>query len=450
MLQAIRDWVWGTPLLLLIVGSGVYFTLRLNFVQFRYLPYALRLAFTRHDDRAEGDISHFQSLMTALAGTIGIGSIAGVATAMVAGGVGALFWMVICALVGMAIRYAEALMALKYRIRDKRGEMAGGPMYAIEKGLNWKWLAAIFSVAGAIAALTTGNMVQSNAMVDVVLTLVPIPRIWVGLLLAGLTAIVLFGGIRKIGRVNEFLVPIMTLLYLIGGVIIILMHLSEVPHLVGLIFRSALSGQAALGGFAGSTVMMAIQMGISRGVFASESGLGSAPIAAAAAKSDVPGRQAMISMTGGFLAVCIICVITGLVIGIGGGFGERSANGQLINGATLTILSFSNSIPGGGYIVVVGSLLFAYSTILSWSYYGERCVEYLFHERVIPWYRIFFILMVVLGAVLHLEVVWNLADLANALMAVPNLIGLLFLSKMVALEHRTFTRLLHQERGELL
>lgn len=449
MLQVVHDWIWGTPLLLLILGTGIYFTIRLDFVQFRYLGYALRLAFTRHDDRAEGDISHFQSLMTALAGTIGIGSIAGVATAMLAGGVGALFWMVICALVGMSTRYGEALMALKYRVRDKRGEMAGGPMYAIEGGLNWKWLAVIFSIAGAIAAVTTGNMVQSNAMVDVVLTVLPVSRLWVGVALAVLTAIVLFGGIRKIGRVNEFLVPIMTLLYLVGGLIIIAIHIHRLPMAVVWIVRAAFTTQAAFGGFAGSTIMLAIQLGIARGVFASESGLGSAPIAAAAAKSDVPGRQAMISMTGGFLAVCVICVITGLVIAIGGVFGDVGPDGTPINGALLTILAFSKSIPGGGYIVIVGSLLFAYSTILSWSYYGERCIEYLFHERIIWWYRWFFIAMVAAGAVLQLHVVWNLADIANAFMAIPNMIGLLFLSKAIVLEHRSFVRLVAHERGEL-
>jgi AGCS family alanine or glycine:cation symporter len=448
-LQIIRDWLWGVPLIALLVGTGVYLTIRLRGLQFRYLGYALKLAFTRHDDTAQGDISHFQALMTSLAAIIGIGSLAGVATALVTGGLGALFWMIIAALIGMATKYAEAILAIKYREVDELGEMSGGPMYYIERGMKWKKiakvLAVIFSIAGALTALTTGNMVQSSSITDVLHEILNVDRWGVGVVIAILTGLVLFGGIKNIGRVASVLVPVMSIFYIVGGLIILVMRYDQLPAAIELIVTSAFSGQAAIGGLAGSTIWMAIQMGVSRGVFASESGLGSSPIAAAAAKSDVPGRQAMISMTGAFLAVCVVCTITGLVLAVTGVLGAVDSQGHLLNGLPLTVRAFAEAIPWGEFIVIISAILFAYSTILGWAYYGEKCAEYLLGERAIFSYRALFTLIVIAGAVLHIDIVWNLADITNALMALPNLIALIVLAGVVSRETKSFLKLVHRE-----
>lgn len=440
MLQMIRNYIWGPPLLILILGTGVYLTLRLRGLQFRYLWHALKMVFTRHDDLSKGDISHFQALMTALAATIGIGNIAGVATAIATGGVGALFWMVVAALFGMATIYSEAFLSITYRIQDKRGEMVGGPMYYLWRGVGWRWLGICFAIAGALSALTTGNMVQSNSITDVVLELFTANRWIVGAIIAILIGIVLFGGIRSIGRVASILVPTMALFYLCGGLIIILLNLTQLPDAIATIFREAFSPAAPIGGSVG--MFVALQMGVARGLFASEAGLGSTPIAAAAARTDVPGRQAMIAMTGAFLSVCVVCVVTGLVIAITGVSGFR--------GVSLTVAAFNSGLPYGKYIVIVGAMLFGYSTILGWSYYGEKCCEFLMGERIIPIYRVIFSLAIVLGAALELELVWGLADITNAFMAIPNLIGLIMLGGIVSRCTKGFLVKLRQERLQLL
>ncbi|MDR3623978.1 MAG: sodium:alanine symporter family protein [Chlamydiales bacterium] len=446
-LLRIDGWVWGPALLIFLVGTGVYLTFLLRGLQFCYLGYALKLAFSRHNKEGAGDISHFQSLMTSLAATIGIGNIAGVATAIMIGGAGALFWMWITALVGMATKYSEAILAVKYRIVDKRGEMAGGPMYFIERGFGCKWLAILFALFGAVAALGTGNMVQSHSVADAVQTLLPVNHWWIGISLGILTACVLFGGVKSIGKVSSVLVPVMALLYLLGGLAILVISYDKLPKAFVLIVESAFTGQAAVGGFVGSSLLLAIQMGVARGVFSNEAGLGTASIAAAAAKTDVPGRQALISMTGTFLATLVVCTITGLVITTTGVIGSVGQSGELLNGGPLTMRAFDSVLPGGGLIVTIGVVLFAYSTIIGWAYYGEKCIEYLFGERSINLYRLLFTLFVVLGSGLSLDVVWSLADISNGLMAIPNLIGVLGLSHVVASETRAFERLLKTENS---
>ena len=328
IIDLLNDWIWGIPLLILLVLVGLYLTIRTRALQFRYLFYAHKLAFTRHDDTAKGDISHFQALMTAIAASIGIGSITGVATAIAIGGLGSLVWMWGAALFGMATKYGEAILAIKYRITDELGEMCGGPMYYIAKGMRWKWLGALFSILGAITAIGTGNMVQSNSVALAVADLCHIDPLWSGMILMGVVGMALMRGIKRIGKVAGVLVPTMSLFYIIGGLFIIALKIEAVPATFIIIFKAAFQGQAALGGFAGASAMTAIQSGISRGVFSSEAGLGSSPIAAAAAKTDTPGRQALISMCSVFITTGIVCTITGLVIGVSGVLGEIGTDGK--------------------------------------------------------------------------------------------------------------------------
>lgn len=444
-LQVVENWIWGAPLLILLSGAGLYLSLILRGIQFRYLFYSIKLAFTRHDDRAKGDISHFQALMTALAGMIGIGSISGVATAIAAGGLGALFWMWVAGLLGMATKYAEAILAIRYRSTDEKGEMCGGPMYYLEKGMKAKWLGIMFAISGAIAALGTGNLVQANSISDALGNFLGVEPFWTGIFLAVITGAALFGGIKSISKIASVLVPAMALFYILGGIIIVLAEYQNIPSAIAMIFESAFTGQAAMGGFLGSTVMTAIQYGFSRGIFSSEAGLGSAPIAAAAAKTDVPARQALVSMSGVFITTFIVCTITGLAIGVTGVLGDYSATGELLNGSVMTIEAFTRIFPSGGMIVTISIILFGYSTILSWAYYGEKCMEYLMGIRIVPLYRVFFTLILIPGAVLSLNLVWSLANITNGLMAFPNLIGLLGLSSVVSRETKDFKKLLKKE-----
>ncbi len=439
--------LWNGFLIYLLLGVGLYFTVRLRGMQFRYLPYALKLAFTRNDRNAEGDISQFQSLMTALAATIGIGSIAGMATALMAGGFGAVFWMWVVAAIGMVTKYAEAILAVKYRRLDAAGKMSGGPMHYIEQGLGWKGLAKGFAIAGALSSFAGGNLTQSHSIAAAMHEMFSIPHLWTGASIALLTGAVLLGGIRGLGRVNAVLVPVMALLYIGGGLVILALHAGKIPASFLLIFQNAFTGQAAVGGFLGAGVMGAVQMGIVRGISSNEAGLGSAPIAAAAAKTDFPGRQALISMTGVFLSSFIVCTITVLVVCVTGVFGSTDASGVLLNGAPLVMRAFESTIPSGKWIVAVGIVLFGYSTILGWSYYGERCMEYLFGNRILPSYRLLFIAVAFIGPLFSLDVVWALVDIMNGLMALPNLIGLLFLAPVVVRESRGFFQMLEQEKS---
>jgi alanine or glycine:cation symporter, AGCS family len=446
LLNSIDAWLWGKFLIFLLVAVGILLTIRLRGMQFRYLIYSLKLAFTRKDNNAAGDVSQFESLMTALAATIGIGSIAGVATAIMAGGFGAIFWMWIIALIGMVTKFAEAILAVKFRVVDKKGGMCGGPMYYIAQGLNMRWLGALFAFFGALSAFAGGNMTQSNSVAAALQELIHLPPLWTGVILSLLTAIVLLGGIKSIGKLSAYLVPLMALMYVLGGVIILVICYEQIPMAFFFIFKNAFTGQAAVGGFLGAGVMTAIQLGVARGVSSNEAGLGSAPIAAAAAKTDVPGRQALISMTGVFLSSLVVCTITALVVSVTGVLGQVGSNGVALNGAPLVMQAFKAILPGGDLIVAIGLVLFGYTTIVGWAYYGEKCVEFLAGGRLILFYRFCFCGVAFLGAIMSFDIVWPLVDIMNGLMALPNLIGLFALSGVVVAEANAFFKLLQREK----
>lgn len=443
MFDTLGGWVWGPVMLVFLVGTGVYLTLRLAFLQFTMLPFALKQAFSpnrKNPDGSEdpGDISHFGALMTALSATIGTGNIAGVATAVVLGGPGAVFWMWITAIFGMATKFGEGVLAVKYRIVNERGEMSGGPMYYIERGLNWKWLAVLFALFGTLASFGIGSSVQSNSVAHSIQASFGIDPMITGIVLTIFTAVVILGGIKSIATASSFIVPFMAVCYVVGGLVIIFMHLDLLGPALATIFEDAFSGQAVAGGAIGTV----IRYGVARGVFSNEAGMGSAPIAAAAAKTDHPVRQALVSMTGTFLDTIVVCSITGLVLVMGGIY----TNGE--TGAALTTNTFNQLLPGpGGWIVTIGLVFFAYSTILGWSYYGEKCAAYLLGERFVLPYRIIYVATVMLGTIASLDLVWAAADTFNGLMAVPNLIALVLLSGVIVKETRDFTA--KRKRGEL-
>ncbi len=437
LIQTVGNAVWGPPMIVLLLGTGLYLTVLLGGVQFRLLGHALWLALIKRkeDTPAEGDISHFQALMTALSATVGTGNIAGVATAIAAGGPGALFWMWMTGLVGMATKYAEAVLAVKYRVQDEMGTMSGGPMYYLARGLGLPWLGALFAFFAAFAAFGIGNMVQSNSVADALHSAFGVPVAVTGTVLAVLTALVILGGIRSIARVTEVLVPLMIVLYMVGGAVVLLLHLDRLPAAFAAIFRGAFHPTAAVGGFLGATVAQTLRYGVARGIFSNESGLGSSPIAAAAARTRDPVRQALVSMTQTFIDTLVVCSFTGLVILTTGAW----TTGE--TGAALTARAFGRGLPALGETVVAVSLaLFAYSTLLGWSYYGEKALEYLLGVRAVFPYRLVFSVLVLVGALVRLETVWALADVMNGLMAVPNLVGLLGLSGVVAAETRRYLR----------
>ncbi len=425
---------WGLPLMILLVATGLWLTISLRGIQFRKLWYSLWLALIKRKDDGdqEGDITHFQALMTALSATVGTGNIAGVATAIAAGGPGALFWMWITGLVGMATKYSEAVLAVKYRITDEAGTMSGGPMYYITRGLGWKWLGTLFALFASIAAFGIGNLVQSNSIADAVEATFGVPFYVTGIVLAIAAGLVIFGGIKNIGKVTGILVPAMIVFYMGGALIILLMNITAIPAAFALIFESAFSPTAASGGFLGAGVMMAIRMGVSRGIFSNESGLGSAAIAAAAAQTKHPVTQGLVSMTQTFIDTLVVCTLTGLVLIVTGAWDTGK------NGAELTSFAFQSGMPGGGFIVTIGLILFAFSTILGWSYYGEKSIEYLLGAKAVMPYRLVFVICVGFGAVMKLELVWSLADIFNRLMAIPNLIGLLALTPIIVKETKDY------------
>ena len=430
MLNAVDSFLWGVPLITLLVGTGILLTIRLSLIQVVHLPRALALIL-RAKNHGEGDISSFKALCVALAATIGTGNIVGVATAVKVGGPGAIFWMWMAAFFGMATKYAEGLLAVKYRTTDERGEIAGGPMYYIRHGMGEKYrpLATFFAAATVLVAFFgIGTFPQVHAIVDSVELSFGVPRIATDLVLTALIAAITIGGLRSIAHVSARIIPFMAVLYIVICAGIILMHLSEIPAAIALILDSAFTGTAAAGGFAGSTVMMAMKNGIARGVFSNESGLGSAPIAAAAAKTKEPAEQGLISMTGTFIDTIIICSMTGLVLVLTGAWHGDAA------GAAFT--SLYGSI--GGALLTVSLALFAFTTILGWNYYGERAVLYLAGMRAILPYRLVFIALIACGAFLKLEAIWVLADIVNGLMAIPNLIALIALSGIVVRETRTY------------
>lgn len=434
LLKALDAFVWGPPLLILLVGTGIYLTIRLGLLQIARLPKAFQLIFTK--DKGHGDVSSFAALCTALAATVGTGNIIGVATAIKVGGPGALFWMWMAAFFGMATKYAEGLLAIKYRTKDANGAVAGGPMHYILLGMGEKWrpLAIFFALAGVLVALLgIGTFTQVNSITESIQNTAQVEPAITALVLSVFVAIAVFGGLKSISKVSTAVVPFMAIVYILGTLTVILFNIEKIPATLALIFTSAFSPAAAVGGFAGASIRMAIQNGVARGVFSNESGLGSAPIAAAAAKTNEPVEQGLISMTGTFIDTLIICTLTGLTILVTGVW-----SGEL-NGVALTQSAFSMVFSDFGSIVLtIFLVLFAFTTILGWNYYGERCFEFLFGVRFIWLYRVVFVLMVLLGGFIELDMVWIIADIVNALMALPNLIALLVLSPVVIAETKQY------------
>ncbi len=427
LISSLSSFVWGVPMLTLLVGTGIYLTIRLKFMQFWALPQAIKLIFS-HEKDADGDISHFAALMTALAATVGIGNIVGVATAITLGGPGAVFWMWITGLVGMTTKYAEAVLAVKYRKKGKHS-FRGGPMYYLTLGAKLPWLGMLFAIFTVFASFGIGNMTQANAVSSALLSNFDIPT-WVsGVVLLTFTSLVILGGIKSIGKFTSFLVPIMIVFYVGCALIILFSNLDKLPHAFYLIFYHAFNPIAAGGGFIGATIATALRYGVARGVFSNESGLGSAPIAAAAAKTSDPVRQALVSMTQTFIDTLVVCTMTALIILISPFWQEGVSAGEL------TLKSFGFHLGSfGGFVVTIATVLFAYSTILGWSYYGEKAFEYIFGLRKVKIFRVIFASAVIVGAMLKLDFVWNFSDLTNGLMAIPNLIGLLLLSNVVVSE----------------
>ncbi|NPU99805.1 MAG: alanine:cation symporter family protein [Brevinematales bacterium] len=433
-IKFINGYLWGPPMLILLIGTHMFLTIRLRFIQ-SYTFFGIKLS-VKKDDEGKGDVSQFGALTAALAATIGTGNIIGVATAISMGGPGAVFWMWITGVLGIATKYAEGVLAVKYRVKTSDGTMLGGPMYALEKGMKMKWLAVLFSIFTAVAAFGIGNMVQANSIAGMVKDTFQIDPAITGIVLTVLTALVILGGVKAIARVTSLLVPLMAFFYVLGCIIILFINGSFIIPALGLIARSAFTPEAAGGGFVGATLMMTLRYGIARGLFSNESGLGSAPILAASAQTRNPVRQALVSATGTFWDTVVVCAMTGLVLVTT----IMKFPDTLMNykDAQLTKMAFSQ-IPVVGPIVLTGGLLtFVYSTILGWSYYGERAVEYLFGKVSIIPYRVVWVVAVFVGSVLSLNLVFDFADAMNAMMAIPNIVTLIFLSGVVAAETKKY------------
>lgn len=425
-IDAASSFLWGWPLIVLLFGTHLYLTFRTGFIQ-KHLFKAIKISFQK-DEGAEGDVSQFGALATALAATIGTGNIVGVATAIVAGGPGAVLWMWLTGIFGIATKYSEALLSVKYRVQKESG-FAGGPMYVLERGLNMKWLGVIFAALTAVAAFGIGNMVQANSIAHLSQDTLGLNPHIAGAIMALLTALVILGGIKSIAKVCERLVPFMAIIYIIGAVTLLILNFSTLGDSIALIFESAFSGSAALGGFAGAAMKEVVKAGVSRGLFSNESGLGSAPIVAAAARTKNPVRQALVSSTGTFWDTVVICALTGLVIVNSGYWTEEG-----LNGAKLTSEAFTHIGVIGPIFLTFSLLTFVFSTILGWSYYGEKAAEYLFGIKALIPYRILWVIFVYVGSVQTLDLVWDFADLANGLMAIPNVLSLILLGKVLKSE----------------
>ncbi len=427
-LEVVSGVVWGPVTLVILLGTGIYLTMGLRFMPWWRLGSAFVLLWRGRRSQEAGEITPFQALMTALSATIGTGNIAGVATAIALGGPGAVLWMWLTALFGMATKYAEAVLAVQYREQDPLGQYVGGPMYYIRNGLGkgWRWLGWAFALFGTIAAFGIGNMVQANSVADAVESVWSISHGWTGGVLMVLTGAVILGGIRRIAQVASKLVPLMALAYFVAAGSILVLHWQELPAALQLIVTEAFGPSAISGGMAGAVVWAAIRYGVARGIFSNEAGLGSAPIAHAAARADDPVRQGMVAMLGTFIDTLVVCTLTALVILVSGLWSDGS------NGAALSTAAFEASLPGyGAYIVSGGLVVFAFTTILGWSYYGERCAEFLFGVWVILPYRLLWLAAIPLGALGKLNTIWSVADVMNGLMALPNLMALLLLSPVV-------------------
>ena len=427
IVDTINGFVWGPVMLILLLGTGIYLSIGLKGMTIVRIPYAFKQLFKGRKSSGEGEISPFNALMTALSSTVGMGNIAGVATAVGIGGPGALFWMWCTALVGLATKYAEAVLAVNFRETDKLGNKVGGPMYYIKNGLGaqWKWLGGMFALFGALAGFGLANTVQSNAVSQVLEGDFNVPTLVSGLVMSGLVAIVLIGGIKRIADVASKLVPLMTIIYIGSTLTILFMNAAELPAAVVLIVDSAFNGTAATGGFAGAAVMLALRMGVARGIFSNEAGLGSAPIAHAAAATNSPVRQGTIAMLGTFIDTLVICTMTGLVLVVTGVWSGEP------QGAAMTLSAFKAQLPFGEVILSVCIVLFAFSTMLGWSYYGERCAEFLAGPRIILPFRVLWIIGIFVGTQMSLDLVWKMSDALNGLMAIPNLIALVLLAPVV-------------------
>jgi AGCS family alanine or glycine:cation symporter len=434
IIQTVNGWAWGPIMLVLLLGTGLYLSIGLRFLTVRNIPRAFRALFRGRDGQGDGEISPFSALMTSLSATIGTGNIAGVATAIVLGGPGALFWMWMTALVGMATKYAEAVLAVHFREQDSEGNYSGGPMYYIRNGLHrrWHWLGVLFALFGSLAGFGLANTVQSNSVSQVLYKAFDIPQLGTGIVLMVLVGAVILGGIKRIAHVASWLVPFMAVSYLLMGLLVIALNFPAVPGAVVYIVDSAMNGAAAAGGFAGATVWLALRFGVARGIFSNEAGLGSAPIAHAAARTDQPCRQGMVAMLGTFIDTLLVCTVTGLVIVIM----DVLPSGE--TGANLTAMAYAEALPGGDLVVTFGLCLFAFTTMIGWSYYGERCVVFLFGTRGILPFRLLWVIAIPLGTLGELETVWLLADTLNAFMAIPNLVALLLLSPLVFKLSREF------------
>lgn len=433
LVSACSNFIWGVPMLVMLFGTHLFLTVRLRLVQ-RHIPKAIRLSLSP-DEGSQGEISQFGALATALAATIGTGNIIGVSTAIALGGPGAVLWCWLTGVFGIATKYGEALLAVKYRTRGKSGAIVGGPMYTIERGLGWKWLAVIFAAFTVLATFGAGCTVQSHAITDVIHTTFGVAPAISGLVVTAVTAVVILGGVKAIAKVCEKLVPFMSLFYILGCIAILVLNAPYLGQALALIVKSAFGFRQVAGGFAGGAMMAACRYGMARGLFSNESGLGTAPIAAATAQTKNPVRQALVSMTGTFWDTVIVCAMTGIVV-----VSSMVKQPALYQGASddaMTRLAFAN-LPAGQIVLALALSVFAFTTILGWSYYGERCVEYLFGPKGIPVYRLVFLVVLFIGAVANLDLVWSFADLMNGLMSFPNLISVLLLSGVIVAETRHY------------
>jgi alanine or glycine:cation symporter, AGCS family len=441
----INAWAWGVPMQVLLLGTGIFLTLGLGLLPWRKLGFAFRLLLGGFRGQGEGDIPPFRALMTSLSATIGTGNIAGVATAMTLGGPGALFWMWLTALFGMAMKYAEAVLAVRYREQDDLGGFSGGPMYYIRNGLGPRFaiLSGAFALFGAMAGFGLANTVQSNSVAQVLGDQFQVHWLITGVALMVIVGAVILGGIQRIAATASAVVPAMAIAYVVMSALVIALHIEQVPEALGSIIDSAFNGASAAGGFAGASVWAAIRFGVARGIFSNEAGLGSAPIAHAAARTNEPVEQGLIAMLGTFIDTLVVCTMTGLVIMLTGVLESG------ISGASLTALAFGSAIPGGELVVTVGVVLFATTTMIGWSFYGERCVVYLFGTRGIVPFRVLWVLAIPVGAATDLGLIWLIADTLNAFMAIPNLIALLLLSPVVfTLSKSYFSRHADSAKGD--
>ena len=436
LISTIDSFLWGWPLIILLFGTHIFMTIRTGFIQ-KDIFKAIKMSVTRDED-SEGDVSQFGALTTALSSTIGTGNIIGVGTAIALGGPGSVLWMWLTGIFGMATKYAETLIAVKYRVKSENGTMIGGAMYALDRGLKMKWLGVVFALLASLCAFGIGCMVQANAVVSNFNLNLHVPPLVVGIVLSLIVGLVIIGGIQSITRVSERLVPFMAVFYVIGCIVILIMNHDVLGEAIVVICKSAFTARAVGGGFVGSTVAMACRYGFARGLFSNESGMGSAPLVASAAQTRNPKRQALVSMTGTFWDTVIICLMTGLVL-VSCIIKHPSIDGLSGNGSELTSMAFSTIPYVGLPILIVGLITFAFSTILGWYYYGERCAVYLFGERVIMVYKVLWVVGVFVGSVVELNLIWNLADLMNGLMAIPNIIAVLLLSGVIVADTRKYS-----------